>query len=308
MIPAERSTRAVTPPPVNQPGSYPLDQVRLSRLMDITSGSSDVVVGLIDGPVAVDHPDYAKHSSRALPGMPAACAVRNASCVHGTFVAGILAARRGTASPAICPGCTFLLRPIFGEDRLGSRDLPSATPGELATAMLECIEHGAQILNVSAALTATRAQERGELAQVLDLAARRGVLVVAAAGNQGVIAGSTLTRHHWVVPVVAYSRLGRPMEGATLGSSIGRRGLGAPGEGITSLAPGGGSVQLGGSSAAAPFVTGAAALISSKLPGVSGTELRFALVTSAGSQRRGVVPPLLDAWTAYRNLAKARGR
>jgi hypothetical protein len=33
--------------------------VRLRALRDRTGGSPDVVVGLIDGPVAVDHPDLA---------------------------------------------------------------------------------------------------------------------------------------------------------------------------------------------------------------------------------------------------------
>lgn len=276
--------------------------------MDVTAGSPEVAVGLIDGPVAVDHPDFARHSMRTLPGRRAACTVHDASCVHGTFVAGILAARRETAVRGISPGCTLLLRPIFGESQLGSYDMPTATPRELAAAMHECIEGGVQILNVSAALIEGRSQERGELAQVLDLAARRGVLVVVAAGNQGVIATSTLTRHRWVLPVVACSRSGRPMEGATLGGSIGRRGLGAPGEEVTSLAPGGGTLRLGGSSAAAPFVTGAAALIWSQFLGVSGAELRFVLMTSAGGRRRSVVPPLLDAWNAYRRIGKTRRR
>ena len=58
-------------------GSHPLEQVRLSLLMDLTAGSSEVVVGLIDGPVAVDHPDFAKQSVRTLPGNPAACTVHD---------------------------------------------------------------------------------------------------------------------------------------------------------------------------------------------------------------------------------------
>ena len=301
------SAGPVAPPEADRGGSHRLEQVGLSLLMDLTAGSSEVVVGLIDGPVAVDHPDFAKQSIRTLPGRPAACTVHDASCVHGTFVAGILAARRGTAVPAICPGCTILLRPIFGGSRLGSHDMPSTTSQELAAAILECIGGGAQILNISAALTEARVQELGELPQALDLAARRGVLVVVAAGNQGVITSSTLTRHPWVIPVVAYSRSGRPMEGATLGGLIGRRGLGAPGEDVTSLAPGGGRLQLGGSSAAAPFVSGAAALIWSQFPGVSGAQVRLVLETSAGKRRRSVVPPPLDAWSAYRTIGKTRG-
>jgi hypothetical protein len=35
--------------------------------MDRTSGRHEIVVGLLDGPVAVDHPELAKDSIRALP-------------------------------------------------------------------------------------------------------------------------------------------------------------------------------------------------------------------------------------------------
>lgn len=284
-----------------------LEQVRLAPLMELTTGSPQVVVGVIDGPVA-DHPDLAEDRIRALPGRPATCTGHDAACVHGTAVAGILAGRRGTVAPAICPGCTLLLRPILGVRRLGSGGMPGATQHELATAMLECIEGGARILNVSAALTELSAHgERGQLAQVLDLAASRGVVVVVAAGNQGVLTGSGLTRHPWALPVIACARSGRPLESATLGGSIGRRGLGAPGEQVTSLAPGGGSQEFGGSSAAAPFVTGAAALIWSRFPRVSGAEIRFVLTSGAGRRRRGVVPPLLDAWEAYQTLAARAG-
>lgn len=276
--------------------------------MELTAGSPGVVVGVIDGPVAGDHPDLTADSIQALPGRPAACSVHDGSCLHGTFVAGVLAGKRGTDVPAICPDCTILLRPIFGVSRAGPHDMPNATPEELAAAMRECIEGGARVLNVSAALTVNDTQEQRELAEVLEVAAHRRVVVVVAAGNGGLPTGSTLTRHPWVLPVVAYSRSGRPMEGATLGRSIGRQGLGSPGERVTSLAPGGGRIQLGGSSAAAPFVTGAAALIWSTFPDTSGAEIRSALLTGAGGRRRSVVPPLLNAWKAFRTVAMLQRR
>ena len=36
-----------------------LEQVGLTALMALTAGSPDIVIGLIDGLVAVDHPDLA---------------------------------------------------------------------------------------------------------------------------------------------------------------------------------------------------------------------------------------------------------
>ena len=46
-------------------------------------------------------------------------ACKNASgiaCTHGTFVAGILCAKRGLSAPAICPNCEIILNPIFREE------------------------------------------------------------------------------------------------------------------------------------------------------------------------------------------------
>ena len=48
----------------------PIDLVRLTALRDRTSGSPDVVVGLIDGPVAVDRPDLANENISPNPGKP----------------------------------------------------------------------------------------------------------------------------------------------------------------------------------------------------------------------------------------------
>ncbi len=60
--------------------------------------------------------------------------------MHGTFVAGMLIAKRGFAAPAICPDCTLLVRPIFPENgSAGSRAMTSATPQELAVAVIEAV-------------------------------------------------------------------------------------------------------------------------------------------------------------------------
>ena len=88
-------------------GAACLDLVGLPRLMARTSGRPEISIGLIDGPVALDHPDLAAENIREVPGkIPAACAdASDAACAHGTFIAGILLARRLSMAPAICPGC-----------------------------------------------------------------------------------------------------------------------------------------------------------------------------------------------------------
>jgi subtilisin family serine protease len=265
------------------------------------------MVGLIDGPVAVNHSDLLSENIREVPGkLSGACAqASNAACMHGTFVAGILCAKRTSPAPAICPNCTLLVRPIFSETISGNGHVPSATPEELALAIVECIEAGSRVLNLSAALAQPSSKGERKLEDALDYAARRGVIAVAAAGNQGTLGSSAITRHPWVIPVAACDLWGRPVNQSNLGSSIGRRGLRAPGEDITSLGTDSKPLTFGGTSAATPFVTGAIALLWSEFPAATAAEIRFA-VTQAYTQRRTtVVPPLLDAWAAYQLVVAA---
>jgi len=274
----------------------PLELAKLSALMARSSGRAGVVVALLDGPVATSHLDLARASIRNVAGGQGTCTqLQSSACAHGTFVAGILAARRGSPAPAICPGCTLLLRPIFRESANGGT-MP-ATPDELAQAIVECVDAGARVLNLSAATGEPSTKAERRLQESLDYAARRGVLVVAAAGNQATLGSSAITRHPWVIPVVAYDSRGRPMSQSNLGSSMGRRGLGAPGEAIESLGATGAPIALSGTSFAAPFVSGAIALLWSEFPAASAAEMRRAVT---GSRRRSAVaPPLLDAWAAH---------
>jgi subtilisin family serine protease len=288
----------------------PLDLVTLTPLMARTSGRPDIKIGLVDGPVALDHPALAQAHLRELPAPGAGtCAqASSAACLHGTFVAGILCATRGAAAPAICPDCTLLVRPIFAEARAGSASMPSAGPEDLARAIRDCLQAGAHVLNLSVALMHTSPGGERDVTEALDQAARQGVLVVAAAGNQGTLSSSLITRHAGVIPVVAYERRGSPMGQSNLGGSLGRRGLGAPGNAITSLGAEGGVLTFGGTSVATPFVTGALALLWSAFPAATAAEIRWASTQASTPRRTTVVPPLLDAWAAYQTLVNLQAR
>ncbi len=269
--------------------------------MDIISGRPEIVVGLVDGPVALNHPDLAANGAREIPGrLGGKCAqASSAACVHGTFVAGILFAKRGSPAPAICPDCTLLVRPIFGEAIAATEQVPSAKPAELAAAIAETVDAGARVVNLSLALAQLTLEDDCGLIQALDYASRRDVIVVAASGNQGTVGSSTVTRHPSVVPVVACDLHGKPLGQSNLGHTIGWRGLMAPGERITSLGVEGRPRTFGGTSAAAPFVTGAIALLWSRFPRAKAVEIRLAVMQANRTRRTTVVPPLLDAWAAH---------
>src|SRR5215472_5138095 len=128
----------------------PLDLVRLPDLMKRGQGRPEIMVALIDGPVALDHPDLARATVREIPGTLKGTCTRadTLACTHATLVAGILSARRGSVAPAICPGCTLLLRPIFAEMANGPGRMPSATPEELAEAIVDIVDGGARVINL----------------------------------------------------------------------------------------------------------------------------------------------------------------
>jgi len=150
-----------------------LDLVKLTALMERTSGQPEMMVGLLDGPVATTHPDLEREHIREIPGsIRSACSqTKSVACLHGTFVAGILCAKRSSHAPAICPNCTLLVRPIFAETQIGSLQLPSATPKELAAAIRDSIRAGARVLNLSVALGQPSSTGQRKLEEALDHAA-----------------------------------------------------------------------------------------------------------------------------------------
>lgn len=185
--------------------------------MERSSGSAGIVVALIDGPVVMDHADFATGNIREVPGARGSCANADSiACQHGTFVAGILCAKRGSSAPAIYPDCTILIRPIFPESVSANGAMPSATPGELAAATLDCIAAGARVLNLSLGLAPGATKAERDLDEALNQAASRGVLVVAAAGNQGTLGSTAVTRHPWVIPVAGCDRSGKPTRDSNL--------------------------------------------------------------------------------------------
>ncbi len=107
-ISPQRTTSSISPIAPKQGGvlKQPLRLVRLPALMDITVGVPEITVALIDGPIALDHPDLTAQNIRSLnQNKRDQCAKPESfACTHGTYVAGLLNAKRDSAVPGICPG------------------------------------------------------------------------------------------------------------------------------------------------------------------------------------------------------------
>ena len=78
-----------------------LQLVNLGDLMQRTTGRPDVSVGLLDGPVDIHHRDLASQHIGEIGDSPPVRRLRATgdACAHGTFVAGILYAQRGSPAP-----------------------------------------------------------------------------------------------------------------------------------------------------------------------------------------------------------------
>lgn len=271
-----------------------LAHVQLPALMRETRGAPDVVLGVIDSAIDALHPQLEARvvQNRSL------FSPTGRETAHGTFVAGVLGARRDSGAPGICPNCPIVSRPLF-EDRPGAE----TTLGELARAIHDCIAQDVAVINLSVEARVGAGDTR-PLHAALDAAAKRGIAVITAAGNAGALEGSPLTEHPWVLPVVACDAAGAPLASSTLSRGIALYGLCAPGKNVTSLGVGGSLARMSGASVGAPFVTGAFALLRTLFPHAPTSTLLHALrsPSPSPSPRRALVPPRMNATAALRRL------
>jgi subtilisin family serine protease len=179
--------------------------------------------------------------------------------IHGTAVAGIIAARAndGVGIVGVAPDATLLaLRACWAPT-------PQAQSGvcntfTLAKALQYALSERAQVINLSLTGPRDRLLER-----LLEVAARRGVVLVGAAGDA--TAGFPAASAH----VIAVAT--RP------GSESTPALLTAPGARVLSTLPGGTWGYVSGSSFAAAHVSGVAAVLLERVPGLTPGAIRQAL-------------------------------
>ncbi|SDI15564.1 hypothetical protein SAMN05192558_101383 [Actinokineospora alba] len=171
------------------------------------------------------------------------------------------------------------------------RSCPDAgvTPGELSVILGELLDGPANVIAIGTGLLDGGVHERRVLAETLDRAAERGVLIFAAGGPH-----TDLTTHSWVLPVSSCAPSGRVSWFVDLEDEP--RGLLAPGEDLP-----GPTGPASGNGVAATLVAGTAALLLSLHPLAGGHRVRSALSIGATNPRRSG-PPLLDVTRAHEHL------
>nr|WP_229859821.1 type VII secretion-associated serine protease mycosin [Streptomyces poonensis] len=181
---------------------------------------------------------------------------------HGTKVAGIIAARKSDESGfiGIAPEATII--PIRQNDDQGSGNVST-----MIQAIDAAVAAGADIINISQDTASKMAPVVHTAFQgAIKRAQEKDVLVVAAAGNNGAdgkIKETYPAAYDGVLAVAASDRNNARAPFSQSGKFVG---VAAPGIDMVSTVPAGGHCVDQGTSFAAPYVSGVAALIRAKHP------------------------------------------
>jgi subtilisin family serine protease len=252
-----------------------LAKINAAAAWNVTTGSTSVVVAVIDAGLDVDHPDLAGQlwiNPGEIPGngqdddnngyvddIHGWNFVDNNPDLsdntgHGTEVAGVLAARgnNGTGIAGMCWNCRLMVLKVTQPGGV-------ANYSDIAAAVNYAAQKGAQVINISLGGHHDSATLRTAIAEAATTA-----VIVAGAGNSNSSAPFYPAAYSDRVLAVAGSsdsdaKVGNSNYGVWISVS-------APGEDITTTFDGGSYGAASGTSVAAPFVSGLAGLLRSQYP------------------------------------------
>jgi subtilisin family serine protease len=270
----------------------------IKKAWEVSKGAN-VKVAVIDSGVDGKHPDLKGVLSGGtdVSGAGGADGLKSigAKPEHGTLVATMLAGRghqpsKSTASPR--PSAPAGIGPdgivgVAPEAQILSVStwLGSANPGgksdqdQIPEAVRWAVDNGAQVINISLGSTSPEWPQSWDAAFLY--AEQKDVVIVCAAGNRvgGNIQVGAPATIPGVLTVAGLNRKGvASIDSSSQGISIG---VAAPAENLVGGMPGGGYAEWAGTSGATPIVAGVAALIRSKWPDMSASQVINRIVSTA---------------------------
>lgn len=234
-------------------------------------GSKELTVAIIDDGIDRNHEDLKGRIVNAYD------TIRNRKHIvpkgeHGTHIAGIIAgsANNGIGGTGVAPNVKLMPINVF--------DGEYADTADIIDAIHYAVQQKANIINMS--LGDTSYSE--SLNKAVQEAYKKGVLIVAAAGNEGDM-GKNVQRVYpaafsHVISVAATNSSDKRPSYSNYHSTVD---IAAPGDDILSTLPNGKYGWMSGTSMATPMVAGVAALIWSHEPKLDKTEVEYRLYDSA---------------------------
>jgi hypothetical protein len=241
--------------------------VRAPAAWEATRGSASVVVAVLDTGVDAGHADL---RGAVVPGFDLVNNDTNPNDDngHGTAAAGIIAARTNNlqGEAGVCWNCAIMPVKVLGANGSG-------TTSAIASGILWAVDHGADVINLSLGGTGTTTA----LADAVAHAESEGVVVVAAAGNNGNTTRFYPAAYPQVISVAGTDSSDSRYDWSNYGSWVQ---VAAPGCNVAPDA-GGGYVNFCGTSSATPVVSGIAGLAYSLEPTLSKSAFEYALRNAA---------------------------
>lgn len=232
---------------------------QLKSLWDESVGAPSICVAVLDGPVDQSHPCLGGANLTQLPTLVSGVTDRGSASQHGTHVASVIFGQHDSPVRGIAPHCRGLIVPVFTDGREGG--LAPCSQIDLARAITQAVEQGANIINISGGQLAASAESDKLLSNAVRLCQENNVLIVAAAGNDGCECLHVPAALESVLAVGAMDTHGNPIEFSNWGEAYQNQGILALGENIVGAIPGGGTTAKTGTSFATPIVSGVVALL-----------------------------------------------
>jgi cyanobactin maturation PatA/PatG family protease len=224
-------------------------------------GDSGICVAVLDGPVFSSHDCFAGAQIESQMALAPPMAHTSAAVAHGTHVASVIFGRHGSAIDGIAPLCRGVLIPVFTDGADGS--VAPCSQLDLARAIGQAVNAGAQIINVSGGQYVSGGQADDHLARAVSLCASSNVLIVAAVGNDGCECLHVPASIPSVLGVGAADIHGKPLASTNWGGIYDSQAILAPGENIEGASPDGQVALKSGASIATAIVSGVVGLFMS---------------------------------------------
>ncbi|MFD4871140.1 type VII secretion-associated serine protease mycosin [Streptomyces sp. NPDC058412] len=258
-----------------------------------TTRGDGVTVAVLDTGVDESHPDLTGQvlAGTDLIGMGAGPGDR-AWARHGTAMASIIAGHghgpsHGQGVLGIAPQARILpVRVILEEGDPGRGKARDSKGGALAEGIRWAADHGADVINLSLGDDSESAHHEAGEDEAVQYALAKGVVVVASAGNGGETGDrvSYPAAYPGVIAVTAVDRRGKKAKFSTRNWYAT---VSAPGVDVVIADPDRSYYEGWGTSAAAAFVSGAAALIKAEHPDLAPAQIKKLLEDTASDSPPG---------------------
>lgn len=287
---------ALIPDDPQYASQWHLPQIRVPQAWELTEGSRDAVLAILDSGVDPFHPelrDQLVAGTNTYDGS-GVTADQNG---HGTKMAGVAAARSNNGLGIAGVAGRSTIMPVRVTDRKGH-----ATSASIAKGILWAADHGARVVNLSLEGVAGSPA----ILVAAEYAFRHGALVIAPSGNCGCTVSAAETP--FILSVAATDASDQVAGFSTAGSFVD---LAAPGVGVATTAMFGQYAVDSGTSVASAVVAGVASLMFAANPALTpDVATRILQETAFDPQRRGRDPHLghgrVDAFAAVSAAATWR--